>query len=51
MHPHVEAEAEESELEVKVPGFQPEMADYVKLLLRDAMYLRFHTDCLLKSID
>ena len=34
-----------------LPGHQPEMPDSVKLLLRDATYLGFHTDCLLKSID
>ena len=34
-----------------IPGHQPEMPDSVKFLLRDATYLGFHTDCLLKSID
>ena len=35
----------------EIPGHQPEMPDSVKLLPRDATYLGFHTDCLLKSID
>ena len=34
-----------------VQGHQPEMPDSVKLLLGDATYLGFHTDCVLKSID
>ena len=29
--------------------YQPEMVDYVKFLLRDAIYLEFFTDCLLKE--
>ena len=36
---------------IYIPGHQPEMPDSVKLLPRDATYLGFHTDCLLKSID
>ena len=32
-------------------GFQPEMPDSVKLLLRDAMDLEFLLGFLLKSID
>ena len=35
----------------EVPGHQPEMQDNVKLLLWDATYHGFHTNCLLKSID
>ena len=34
-----------------LPGHQPKLPDSVKLLLRDATYLGFHTDCLFKSID
>ena len=40
-----------NKLSCQLPGHQPEMPDSVKLLLRDATYLGFHTDCLLKSID
>ena len=36
---------------IKIQGHQPEMPDSVMLLLRDATYFGFHTDCLLKSID
>ena len=32
-----------------IPGHQPEMVDYVKFLLRDAIYLEFFTNCLLKE--
>ena len=34
-----------------LPGHQPEMPDYVKLFLSDAMCHGFFTYCILKSID
>ena len=36
---------------IHIPGHQLEMPDSVNLLLKDASYLGFHTDCVLKSID